>query len=179
VLGTVREPALARDLRACAAAVHALDVTDPDSVRALAEALAAEPVDLLIANAGHQDDGASAFGDLDYAAWAERLETDLFGPLRVAEALLPSLRAGLRRQVATIAGPAGGIQREAVRAAVRAATQVAARELAWQGFTLVVLQPAAEAAPAAGARKLRRVLDGLATAHTGTCLDSDGTPLPG
>jgi NAD(P)-dependent dehydrogenase (short-subunit alcohol dehydrogenase family) len=177
VLGTAREPDRASDLQRCAA-VHPLDVTDPDSVRALALALAREPVDLLINNAGLVGAGCAALGDLDYAAWAERLETDLFGPFRVAEALLPSLRAGLRRQVATIAGPAGGIQRESVRAAIRAATRSAARVLAWQGFTLVVLQTAAKLPVAANVQGLRRVLDGLASADSGSCLASDGTPLP-
>jgi NAD(P)-dependent dehydrogenase (short-subunit alcohol dehydrogenase family) len=147
-------------------------------VRALALVLAGGPIDLLINSASLEGAGGAALGDLDYAAWAELLETNLFGPFRVAEALLPSLRAGLRRQVATLAGPAEGIQREAVRAAVRAATRIAARDLAWQGFTLVVLQPAAELPVAANVKGLRRVLDGLATADTGSCLTSDGTPLP-
>jgi NAD(P)-dependent dehydrogenase (short-subunit alcohol dehydrogenase family) len=178
VLGTARDSARARALHGCAAAVHALDVTDPDSVSTLALALAGEPVDLLINSASLEGAGGAAFGDLDYAAWAELLETNLFGPFRVAEALLPSLRAGLRRQVATLAGPAGGILRQSVRAAVRAATRSAARGLAWEGFTLVVLQPAVELPVAANVRGLRRVLDGLATADTGSCLASDGTPLP-
>ena len=46
-------------------------------------------------------------GDLDYAGWAEVLETNLFGPLRVTEALLANLRAGQRRQVVIITGDTG------------------------------------------------------------------------
>ena len=110
VHGTAREPARAANLLAIdgVAAVHQLDVTDPDSVRALAQALDRQPIDLLLHHAASRAPWDAYLGDLDYAGWAEVLETNLFGPLRVTEALLANLRAGRRRQVVILTDHAGG-----------------------------------------------------------------------
>jgi carbonyl reductase 1 len=68
-----------------------LDVTKPDEVDALARRLSAEGgVDVVVNNAGVSLDGSDAEG-------ARRtLDVNLFGAMRVTDALLPSMRAGGR-----------------------------------------------------------------------------------
>ena len=190
--GTAREPARAANLLAIdgVAAVHQLDVTDPDSVRALAQALDRQPIDLLLHHAASRVPRDAYLGDLDYAGWAEVLETNLFGPLRVTEALLANLRAGQRRQVVIITGDTGvaatsdsggDYVHRSTAAAVRAALHCAGLDVGWEGFTVVALQPAAQRGKqralgedelATDLRQTRTVLDGLGTAVNGQLLDS-------
>ena len=79
VFAGCRDPAAAKALGQLAAAsggkvrVLALDVTDSASVRAAAQSLAGEPIDLLINNAGVGAPKNQRFGSLDYAAWARVL----------------------------------------------------------------------------------------------------------
>ena len=198
VHGTAREPARAANLLAIdgVAAVHQLDVTDPDSVRALAQALDRQPIDLLLHHAASRAPRDAYLGDLDYAGWAEVLETNLFGPLRVTEALLANLRAGRRRQVVIITGDAGAAAtsdsggdyvHRSTAAAVQAALHCAGLDVGWEGFTVVALQPTAprgkqralsEAELATDLQQIRTVLDGLGTAVNGHVLDRAGKVLP-
>jgi len=74
------------------AGYHALDVTDEQSVRALARWIEAEHggLDILVNNAG------VAFDGFDAEIARATLETNLFGALRLTDALLPLLRPGAR-----------------------------------------------------------------------------------
>ncbi len=68
----------------------ALEVSDPASVRALAEQV--QDVTVLVNNAGVYNSQQFATGDLDRIR--QELEINYFGPLLVTRALLPQLRAG-------------------------------------------------------------------------------------
>lgn len=93
-----RNPGGANDLRDVLKGrdglIHPLDVADHDSIHDLKEALEDEPIDVLINNAGVFGGDHQSFGDMDYAVWAETLETNTFGPYRVIEALLDNVEAG-------------------------------------------------------------------------------------
>lgn len=198
VHGTAREPAQAAKLQAVegVAAIHRLDVTDPDSVHTLARRLAGQPIDLLVHHAACRAPRDAYLGDLDYAGWAEILETNLFGPLRVTEALLANLRAGRRRQVviltdhpasAATSDSGGDYLQRSTAAAVHAVVHCAGLDVGWEGFTVVALQPnlprgkqraLSEAELATELRHMRGVLDGLSTAVNGRILDSAGKVLP-
>ena len=73
-------------------AIHpcALDVTDPRSVEALADA--APECDLLVANAGGAFDLA-ALADADVATWARTYDVNVLGVVRTVQAVLPALRS--------------------------------------------------------------------------------------
>jgi len=76
---------------------HQLDVTDPGSVAALADDLASElgGVDILVNNAGIVPDGWSqSVLDVDPQALRDGLETNVLGPLRMAQAVVPMMRDG-------------------------------------------------------------------------------------
>ena len=68
----------------------ALDVTDPRSVEALADA--APVVDLLVANAGGAFDLAP-LADADVETWARTYDVNVLGTVRAVKALLPALQA--------------------------------------------------------------------------------------
>ena len=66
----------------------ALDVTDPRSVEALADA--APDCDLLVANAGGAFDLATV-ADADAETWARMYDVNVLGTVRTVQALLPAL----------------------------------------------------------------------------------------
>lgn len=81
----------------------ALDVTDPRSVEALADA--APECDLLVANAGGAYDLAP-LADADVDTWARTYDVNVLGTVRTVQALLPALRAA-RGQVVLTGSTAG------------------------------------------------------------------------
>lgn len=103
VYAGVRDPDRADEVRALGAHVVQLDVTDQASVdRALAEV---PELDVLVNNAGVL---GTAFGvdDLDAAAMAEVLDTNVTGVVRVTQAALPLLR---RSDAPVIVNVASGV----------------------------------------------------------------------
>ena len=81
----------------------ALDVTDPRSVEALADA--APTCDLLVANAGGAFDLAP-LADADVDTWARTYDVNVLGTVRTVQALLPALQAA-RGQVVLTGSTAG------------------------------------------------------------------------
>ncbi len=103
VYAGVRDPDRADDVRALGAHVVQLDVTDQASVdRALAEV---PELDVLVNNAGVLGT-ASGVNDLDAAAMAEVLDTNVTGVVRVTQAALPLLR---RSDAPVIVNVASGV----------------------------------------------------------------------
>ena len=92
VYATCRDPNSASELRKLADAndhkmqVLALGVTDLASIKAAATALEGCAIDLLLNNAGVGGPRGQKIGNIDYEAWAEVLDVNTMGPLRVAEA---------------------------------------------------------------------------------------------
>jgi NADP-dependent 3-hydroxy acid dehydrogenase YdfG len=76
----------------------ALDVTDPASVAALADA--APVCDLLVANAGGAFD-LSPVADADMDDWARMYDVNVLGLVRTVQALLPALRTAKGHVVMT------------------------------------------------------------------------------
>jgi NADP-dependent 3-hydroxy acid dehydrogenase YdfG len=87
-----------RSIRPCA-----LDVTDPRSVEALADA--APSCDLLVANAGGAFDLAP-LAQADADTWARTYDVNVLGVVRTVQALLPALQAA-RGQVVVTGSTAG------------------------------------------------------------------------
>ena len=120
VLLTARQPEQAAAAAASLAqqglsvASHALDVTDPESVAAIAAWVAAEydRLDVLVNNAGAYYDTDQAAISADLAIVQAALEVNLLGPWRLCEAFVPlMLRQGYGRIVNVSSG--GGAFAEA------------------------------------------------------------------
>lgn len=89
VVATARDPASARALAAeHDLELHPLDVTDRDSIDALAEAVG--PVDALVNNAG------VAFDGFDASVVRQTLAVNFYGAMHTTDRFLPRLRAAAR-----------------------------------------------------------------------------------
>jgi NAD(P)-dependent dehydrogenase (short-subunit alcohol dehydrogenase family) len=89
--------------------LHALEVTDGDSVRALAAELAGEPIDILINNAGTMGPRAQKLGRIDYDGFLDTLRVNTLGPLRVAEAFVEHVARSERKLMVAVTSGMGSI----------------------------------------------------------------------
>jgi len=117
VIGCVRDPDKAQDLKALSGVtVEQMDVGDPASVSAAAGRVGAQPIDVLINNAGATGGGAQSLDDLDIDAWHKALDVNTIGPLLVARDFKNNLAASgngklmtLTSQLAASTWPMGGM----------------------------------------------------------------------
>jgi NAD(P)-dependent dehydrogenase (short-subunit alcohol dehydrogenase family) len=116
-----------------------LDVADPDSIEAMATALADDPgrLDVLVNNAGVVMDGGVAGTDPDFDAIQATLDTNFFGAYRVTVALLPLLRNSAHPRIVNVSSGMGGVAEmggwvpgyRVSKAALNAMTRILATEL--------------------------------------------------
>lgn len=103
--------AAARSLAACGLDVeaHPLDVTDAESVRALAHHVERSlgGADVLVNNAGILLDENADVLEVDVQHFRECMETNVYGPLRLAQALMPGMIAREYGRVVNVSSGAG------------------------------------------------------------------------
>ena len=196
IIATCRNPKDANALNAIGDIdVHALDVTDDKNVATLADKLRGENIDILINNAGviGQRDG---FGKLDYDIWAETMDTNVFGPMRVAEAFRDNVMNSEKKQMIFITSRMGSIT-EAVpnayvyrssKAALNMAVKCLSGELAEQGLIAVLFHPghvqtdmggqAAPVTPQKSIEGMKNQIVGLTRDDNGRFLSYDGHQIP-
>jgi NAD(P)-dependent dehydrogenase (short-subunit alcohol dehydrogenase family) len=198
-----RAPSAADALQALAAAsagllsIHALDVRDRASIQRLATELAGQPIDLLINNAAIWGSAKQVLGGLDDRIWAEVLDVDVVGPVRVTEAFLENVAASVRRTVVMLSSRLGSIalndsggrlMYRAAKAGLNAVAKSLAVDLAPRGIVCVALSPGwartdmggpqAPLSPVDSIAGMRRVIEGLDLTHSGQFLAYDGTTVP-
>src|SRR4029079_5048239 len=94
VYAACRDPGSALDLRQLAEdgngklRIITMDVTDARSIKAAAAELDGQAIDLLLNNSGIIGPAGQTIGNIDYDAWAEVLEVNTMGPMRVSEAFI-------------------------------------------------------------------------------------------
>ena len=199
--------AAARDPRAKAlaqlAAAHpgrltplALDVTSDESVAAARAALAGRAIDVLLNNAGVYGPRDRQSGlDVDFDAWREVFEVNVYAPLRVAQAFLPNVEAGQGRKIATItsrmgsigANPSGALIYRSSKAAVNMTMVVFGNAVRASGVAVLLFHPGwvqtdmggggADIAPAESAAGLIRTIDASGMAQTNSFRDYRGEPI--
>ena len=196
VIATCRSPKDANELNAIGDIdVHALDVTDDKSVTTLADKLRGENIDILINNAGviGQRDG---FGRIDYDIWAETMDTNVFGPMRVAEAFRDNVMNSYKKQMIFITSRMGSIT-EAVpnayvyrssKAALNMAVKCLSAELGEQGLIAVLFHPghvqtdmggqAAPVTPQKSIEGMKNQIVALTRDDNGRFLSYDGHHIP-
>lgn len=201
VIATARDPAATKELIALGEGVRIekLDVTIPESVSALAKSLDKLSIDLLINNAGVGVglDGGPRLPDLKMDEFDKVMRTNAFGPVRVTQALLPSLRAGTGKMIVGISSGLGSIAgntqggfygyRES-KAALQMFMRSIAAELKSEGFICIAIIPGwvktemggpdAQLTPEESVKGMRKVLNGLQPKDTGKFWSYDGTTLP-
>jgi NAD(P)-dependent dehydrogenase (short-subunit alcohol dehydrogenase family) len=110
VLATCLDPATAHDTRAVQGNVEVLklDVTDHGDIAALGRHLAGAPVDIFVNNAGIGRPHPP-FGQTDYDNWRRILETNLIGPMKLAETLVDNIAASELKMMAFVSSRMGSI----------------------------------------------------------------------
>ncbi|MGE7470309.1 SDR family oxidoreductase [Bosea sp. NPDC003192] len=110
VYATCLSPETAHETRAIAGdvAVLKLDMTDHAGIAAFAAALSGRPVDILLNNAGIGRPHPP-FGETDYANWRRILETNLIGPMKLAETLVENVAASELKIMAFVSSRMGSI----------------------------------------------------------------------
>ncbi len=204
VLATCRSPDRADALRELAASglegrieVLRLDVADDDQVSRLGGLLRDRAIDLVINNAGVGGGDRQRLPDIDFAGWMATLSTNAVGPLRVVQALLPSIKAGRGRKIVALSSGMGSIANNTSggsyayrtsKAALNAAFKSLSIDLKDDGIAVAVLSPGwvqtdmggpnARISPQESVADLRRVIEGLDLSGSGGFYSYDGSPLP-
>lgn len=148
VIGTARRPAQADDLKALDVEILELDVTDRNSIAALAAVLEGRAVDMLINNAGIFP-RVSEIERVDADDYAQTLMVNTLGPVLVTQALMPNLRKGELKRIVNITSQLGSIgmnsggfygYRES-KSALNMFTKTLATELGPDGFICLAIHP--------------------------------------
>jgi NAD(P)-dependent dehydrogenase (short-subunit alcohol dehydrogenase family) len=114
VIATARRPDTAEDLRALGdrhknVIIEQLDVTNESQILSLATKYMAEPIDVLINNAGVGGSPGDPDTPISMDEFQRVLNVNAFGPLRVTQAFLPSVLLSSQKKVAVITSRLGSL----------------------------------------------------------------------
>ena len=157
VFATCREPGEASALAEAAGAhesvsVHSVQITDGDSVAALAAELGLSSLDLLINNAGaNAPMETQSLATMDYEGWADMFAVNAMAPLRVLQAFVPALEASEASppKAITITSQMGSLALDwpvayaycSSKAAVNKVMRMASLELKERGVAVGLIHP--------------------------------------
>jgi len=175
------------------------DVCDEAAINAAASGLD-EPINVLINNAGIMGPRTSSALEMDFAGFAEVLDVNVLGPLRVVHAFLPHLRKAASKhgsaKVMTVSSQMGGmtmpgsdrIAYRTSKAAVNKVMQGVAADLEKEGIAVLLTHPgwvrtdmgggSAALSPDESAAGLINVVDALTIESTGSFVNWDGSERP-
>ena len=174
--------------------VAGIDVSDDEGIARLRAAVGDRNVDVLINNAGILVWGDS-LASLDIEGIRRQFEVNALAPLRVTQALRPSLRKGSK--VAFITSRMGSIADNSSggaygyrmsKAALNMAAKSLAEDLKGDGIAVIILHPGmvktdmirghGQVEPADAAAGLVARIDALSVANTGGFWHQNGEALP-
>lgn len=143
VWATARKMETLNDLASAGCKTLALDVTSEDSMQAAVKQIG--PIDVLINNAGYSQSGA--LETVPVSALRKQFETNVFGPVRLAQLVLPSMRAKKSGRIINIGSmggkltfPGGGAY-HASKYALEAISDALRFEVRGFGVDVVLIQP--------------------------------------
>jgi NAD(P)-dependent dehydrogenase (short-subunit alcohol dehydrogenase family) len=203
VYAACRDPASAFELRRLAEhrddklCMLGMDVTDPASIHAAATELDGQAIDLLLNNAGIIGPRGQTIGNIDYEAWANVLDANTMGPMRVSEAFVDNVARSERKLIVTLTSgmgsladntSGGSIAYRSSKAAVNMVMRSLAHDLAPLGITCVVVNPGwvrtdmggphATLTPTESVTMLRHLIETLGPARSGKFFNYDGREYP-
>jgi NAD(P)-dependent dehydrogenase (short-subunit alcohol dehydrogenase family) len=203
VYAACRNPASASELRRLAEhrdhklRILAMDVADPASIHAAATELDGQAIDLLLNNAGIIGPRGQTIGNIDYEAWANVLDANTMGPMRVSEAFVDNVARSERKLIVTLTSgmgsladntSGGSIAYRSSKAAVNMVMRSLAHDLAPLGITCVVVNPGwvrtdmggphATLTPTESVTMLRHLIETLGPARSGKFFNYDGREYP-
>lgn len=114
VFASCRNPDAASELRELASgrqnvSLHALDVSDGESVAHLARDLDEQPIDVLLNNAGVIGPRNQSFGRSDYDGWLDAFRINTLGAMRMCEAFVEHVARSEKKLVIAVTSGMGSI----------------------------------------------------------------------
>ena len=182
-----------------------LDVVDAASIAALKSRLAGLPIDVLINNAGDTDQfRGQSFGALAHDRFGYLMELNAHGPIRVVEALVANVEASRQKKILAVSslagsfgagsgGMPGGYWYKASKAALNMIMLSLSQDLKPKGVIVACLSPGQVDTQGYAERGIkmpgmvdvqvsvagmRKVIDGLTPAQSGTFIRYGGEPQP-
>ncbi|GAA4369672.1 SDR family oxidoreductase [Hymenobacter saemangeumensis] len=210
VFAAVRQPAEATELHELEQAysdrlyIVPLDVTQENSIRSAVQAVAAttDGLEILLNNAGvyphaGSGDAQQRLGQLTAEDAVETMMVNAIGPLLVAQALLPLLRAGRKARIISLSSGYGSLtwkasgdpyHYSASKAAMNMYMRSLAADIGHMGLISVVVDPGwmrtdmggahATQDPADSARGIIRLAEQLHAEENGSFVTWQGQPVP-
>ncbi len=131
---------------------HRLEVTDYTAVKALANELSGEAIDVLICNAGiggERGSTAQDLGTLDPALWRQMVEVNTLAPLMMAEAFVEHVARSQEKKLIAITSILGSLANNnggryfyrASKTALNMEWSCLAKDLGPRGLICVALHP--------------------------------------
>lgn len=194
VIGTARRPEAADDLAALDVEIVQLDVTDVDSIAALAATLEGRAIDMLINNAGIFP-RVSEIENVDAGDYLRMFAVNTAGPVLVTQAAMPNLREGKLKRIVNITSQLASIDRNSggfygyreSKTALNMFTSTLANELGPDGFICLALHPGwvrtdmggpgATLSPEESVSRMRSVIGALTAEDNGRYLGYDGNEV--
>ncbi|MBM3583765.1 MAG: SDR family oxidoreductase [Alphaproteobacteria bacterium] len=196
-----RSPDAAKELKAIKGAImiHALDVADRASVKALAKALKSTAIDVLINNAGVYggERDRQTFGKVDDGSWDATLRANALGPLMITEALIDNVVRGGPKIIACVTSKMGSMADNrsggayiyrASKAALNAVVVSLALDLKARGVTVIAFHPGwvqtdmggrgAPITPKVSVAGMRAVITAARPADSGKFLNYNAATIP-
>jgi NAD(P)-dependent dehydrogenase (short-subunit alcohol dehydrogenase family) len=191
--------------------IEHMDVTSVPDIDALAAKLKDVPIDILINNAGvillgplndPKTTRGQQFGTLDYSQFDTFMHTNALGPIKIAEAFLPNVKASDHGKIVSISSTGASISppltpfREgywykASKIALNMMMKDLAFDLQGDGIVVILLHPGGVRSailkdvkfpslldPPESVAAMIKVIDNLTMADTGKFLGYDGQPQP-
>lgn len=194
VLATSRTPS--KELQALMSfgdlSIHSLDVTDENSVTALAAQLGTQRIDILFNNAGIFGPQTQTLESCATEDWLKAFAVNSIAPFNVSKAFLPHLKKSARPRILTITSQLGSLHYPVVgyyaycstKAAANQVTRILAAELKPQGIIVCPLHPGwvktdmggsnAEITPEESAKGLVKLASELTLEQSGQFLTWEG-----
>ena len=177
--------------------VFAMDVTKASSIDRAAAKIGDGAIDVLINSAGITGKSDQKTGHVDYASWAQVLDVNTMGPLRVTEAFVDNVARSERKLVVTITSgmgsladntSGGSIAYRSSKAAVNMVMRSVAVDLARRGISCVLVNPGwvrtdmggagATLSPHESVKALRQLIETFGPAQSGKFFNYDGLEYP-
>jgi NAD(P)-dependent dehydrogenase (short-subunit alcohol dehydrogenase family) len=171
-----------------------IDVNDPATIGKARRQLEAEPIDVLVNNAGVMGPDRQSATDMDYDGLTEALAVNAVAPLRIANAFLPNVKAA-KGKIIALSSQMGSMQSASSdslayrvsKAALNRLMRGLATELKPQGIPVLIVHPGwvktemggdgATLSPEDSAAQLLKLIDKLDIASTGRFLAWNGKEL--
>lgn len=171
-----------------------MDVADSADIGRARRKLEAEPIDVLINNAGIGGPDRQSATDMDFDGLAETLAVNSIAPLRIANAFLPNVKAA-KGKIITLSSQMGSMQSASSdslayrvsKAAVNRLMRGLATELKPQGIPVLTVHPGwvrtemggdgAQLKPEESAAGLLKLIEKLDIGSTGRFLAWNGKEL--